>query len=440
MRASSAIAAAIETFLAGRLGFEQLAEDLAAGADPAAIEAALADVVNTGRLPADIAGLLRARVRTAAAAVAPTPTQTAPADAGEPLAALRSRVEDVVTAALVADFRRFRDRPRGDERDRVEDRQLDVLLTEFRGLRLRRQAGQIAAGQVATGEGGAGAAGLALPEAAAVGPGTMLKGRFVLDDELGHGGMGSVFRAVDRRRLEALDPQPYVAIKLIAGAFRRHPDALRAIEAEARRAQSLAHPNICAVYDFDREGAHAFIVMELLDGETLEAALQKAPDRRLRAQRRDDVLADLLAAVAHAHAHGVVHADLKPSNVFLTADGATKVLDFGVATALGGAGFDAAGLGAVTPGFSSPEMARGEPRDPRDDVFSLGVIAYLALSGRHPFDRRPAEQAAALGLVPAPLDGLSPTRWDALAAALSFERARRPGDAARLAAALLPLG
>ena len=434
MRAASAIATAIESFLAGRLGFEQLAEDLAAGADPAAIEAALADVVNTGRLPADIAGLLRGRVQAAAAAVAPVPAPVAPAETGAPLAALRTRVEDVVTAALVADFRRFRDRPRGDERDRVEDRQLDVLLTEFRGLRLRRQAGQVAAGETRDT-----AAALALPEAAAVGPGTMLKARFVLDDELGRGGMGSVFRAVDRRRLEALDPQPYVAIKLLAGAFRRHPDALRAIEAEARRAQSLAHPNICAVYDFDREGAHAFIVMELLEGETLEVALQQAPDRRLAPQRRGDVLAGLLAAVAHAHAHGVVHADLKPSNVFLTTGGETKVLDFGVATALGGTGFDAAGLCAVTPGFSSPEMARGEPRDPRDDVFSLGVIAYLALSGRHPFDRRPAEQAAALGLVPVPIEGMAPDRWDALAAALSFDRARRPGDASRLAAALLPL-
>lgn len=427
MGATAAIAAAIEAFLAGRLAFDRLADDLAAGGHPpAAVAAVVDDLVNTGRLPADVANLLRARVEAAAAAA-----RAAATPAADPLAALRSRVEDVVTEALVDDFRRFRDRPRPAER--VEERQLDVLLTDFRGLRLRRQADRVAAGRSDDA-----AVGPSLSEAPPVGPGDMLKGRFVLDDELGRGGMGHVFRAVDRRRLEALDPQPYVALKLIAGDFRRHPDALRAIEAEARRAQALAHPNICAVFDFDRDGAHAFIVMELLEGETLDVALKRAPDRRLPAEACVPVLGGLLAAIAHAHAHGVVHADLKPGNVFLTVDGTTKVLDFGVATALHGAGFDPASLRALTPGYSSPEMAGDAPRDPRDDVFALGAIAYLALAGRHPYDRRPAEQAAHLGLVPAPIDGLPPAAWRALAAALSFERAARPADAGALAAALMP--
>jgi predicted Ser/Thr protein kinase len=427
MGATAAVAAAIEAFLAGRLAFDRLADDLAAaGHPPAAVAAVVDDLVNTGRLPADVARLIRARVEAAAAA------RAAATPAADPHAALRSRVEDVVTEALVDDFRRFRDRPRGGER--VAERQLDVLLTDFRGLRLRRQADRVAAGEPSAPAAG----GLSLSEAPPVGPGDMLKGRFVLDDELGRGGMGQVFRAVDRRRLEALDPQPYVAVKLIAGDFRRHPDALRAIEAEARRAQALAHPNICAVFDFDRDGAHAFIVMELLDGETLDAALKRAPDRRLPAARRADVLGGLLAAIAHAHAHGVVHADLKPGNVFLTVDGTAKVLDFGVATALHGAGFDPASLRALTPGYSSPEMAGGAPRDPRDDVFALGAIAYLALAGRHPYDRRPAEQAAHLGLVPAPIEGLPPAAWRALAAALAFAREARPADAGALAAALMP--
>jgi len=430
LASTSAIAATLEAFLAGRIGFDRVSEDLAAGSHPAAaVAAAFAELVNTGRLPADVAGLLQASVEAAVAARAAAP-------AADPLGALKSRVEDVVTEALVDDFRRFRDRPRGGGRDRVAERQLDVLLTDFRGLRLRRQAGRAAAA------GGVGddapTAGLQLAAAPEIGPGDMLRERFVLDAELGRGGMGHVFRAVDRRRLEALDPQPYVAIKLLSGDFRSHPDALRAIEAEARKAQALAHPNICAVFDFDREGAHAFIVMELLDGETLDVALRRSPDRRLPPERQVEVLGDLLAAIAHAHAHGVVHADLKPGNVFLTAAGGAKVLDFGVATALHGTGFDPTSLRALTPGFSSPEMAGDAPRDPRDDVFALGAIAYLVLAGRHPYDRRPAEQAAHLGLVPAPIEGLPAAGWRAIAAALSFERNARPADAGALAAALMP--
>lgn len=431
MATSHQIRSALEAFLAGRTRLEQLASELQARATTEdELRAELADDVATGRLPADIAGILIAQAcgpgePAGAAASAPA------AEAGE-AAAIHSRVDDVVTSSLVNDFKRFRDGSRRADRGRLESRQIDAALSDFHSIRLRQQASR------------AGDRPDARPPAVADADGTqlalgdMLRERFVLDVLIGTGGMGRVYRAVDRRRLEALDPQPYVAVKVLSSDFRHHPDALRALEAEARKVQALAHPNICVVFDFDRDGAHAFLVMELLLGSTLDVVLRASPGGRLDTTRVVPAVSGLLAGIGYAHARGIVHADLKPGNVFLCDDGDTKVLDFGVATALRGAGFDPVGLEALTPGYASPEMARGEPRDPRDDVFALGCIAYLVLTGRHPYDRRPAEEAEARGMVPVPVDGLDSAGWAVLASALSFRRDDRPSDASAFAATLLP--
>jgi hypothetical protein len=434
MATSHDIRSALEAFLAGRSRFEQLASELQARAATAdELRAELADFVSTGRLPADIAGILVAQA--AASAQRPEPgggDTAARVPDGTDAAAVHSRVDDVVTSSLVNDYKRFRDGSRHADRGRFESRQIDAALSDFHSIRLRQQASR--AGERPD------ARPLAVPESE--GPqlvlGDMLRERFVLDVLVGTGGMSRVYRAVDRRRLEALDPQPYVAVKVLSSDFRHHPDALRALEAEARKVQALAHPNICVVFDFDRDGPHAFLVMELLIGSTLDIVLRASPGDRLERARLAPVVGGLLAGIGYAHARGVVHADLKPGNVFLCQDGETKVLDFGVATALRGAGFDPAGLGALTPGYASPEMARGEPRDPRDDVFALGCIVYLLLTGRHPYDRRPAEEAEQRRMVPAPIERLAPGASAALAAALSFRRLDRPADATEFADALLP--
>lgn len=428
------VAFAMAEFCAGRLTYDRLLADLAAtGAAPAVVAQVVADFVNTGRLPGDVGRLIEASAATAAA-------EQAEAATTEPTEALRNRVEQVVTAALVADFRRFRDRPA--RTALIAERQLDGLLGTYRGLRLRHDA-RVAAG--ATRSPGVGEELGRLDGAAEAGtvpalaPGAMLNDRFVLDVELGRGGMGQVFRAVDRRRLEALDPQPFVAVKLLAGDFRRHPDAFRAFEAEARKAQILAHPNICTVFDFDRDGAHGFMVMELLEGATLRQAIAGRGGVPLAAATVRRVIGDVLAGLAYAHSRAVVHADIKPENLFLTREGPTKILDFGVATAVGGRGFDPATLRAVSPGFSSPELASGSaPRDPRDDVFSAAAVAYLLIAGRHPFDGLPAEQAEALGLAPAAIGGADPVLLEVLRQALSFRRDDRPADAGALAALLVP--
>lgn len=430
MATSHQIRSALEAFLAGRTRFEQLASELEVHAATAEeLRAEFADDVATGRLPADIAGLLIAQ---AGGAVAPGATSSARAAETGEAAGIHSRVDDVVTSSLVNDFKRFRDGSRRVDRSRLESRQIDAALSDFHSMRLRQQASR--AGERPETRPLAVAAVDATPLAL----GDMLRDRFVLDVLIGTGGMGRVYRAVDRRRLEALDPQPYVAVKVLSSDFRHHPDALRALEAEARKVQALAHPNICVVFDFDRDGTNAFLVMELLLGNTLDVALRASPGGRLGPDRVPAVVGGLLAGIGYAHARGIVHADLKPGNVFLCNGGDTKVLDFGVATALRGSGFDPVGLEALTPGYASPEMARGEPRDPRDDVFALGCIAYLVLTGRHPYDRRPAEVAEERGMVPAPIEGLHPDGWAALAAALSFRRGDRPRDATDLATRLLP--
>jgi hypothetical protein len=428
--AAEAVAFAIGEFCAGRLAYDRLLADIAAAkAAPAAVARIVADFVNTGRLPDDIGRLIEANAAAGEAAAA----------APEPLEALRSRVEEVVTAALVADFRRFRDRPA--RTTRIAERQLDSLLSTYHGLRLRHDAhAAVAAGHGRVAEDLGRLDGVAEAGAVpALAPGAMLNARFVLDAELGRGGMGRVFRAVDRRRLEALDPQPFVAVKLLAGDFRRHPDAFRAFEAEARKAQILAHPNICTVFDFDRDGPHGFIVMELLEGATLRQAIGGRDGAPLAAATVRRVIGDVLAGLAYAHSRAVVHADVKPENLFLTREGPTKILDFGVATAMGGSGFDPTALRAVSPGYSSPELASGSaPRDPRDDVFSAAAVAYLLVAGRHPFDGMPAEQAEALALEPAAIGSADPVLSEVLRLALSFRREDRPADAAVLAELLVP--
>ncbi|MFG1424231.1 protein kinase domain-containing protein [Roseixanthobacter liquoris] len=389
-----------------------------------------------------LAGPLPAPAAPRAPAPLPLPTLPTRARGRTPLAAApdgpdagaatpRARIDDSITSALLSGLKGLRHKGGETHGPGLNERHLDGWLSGFRSMRVRRQADLVREGERLEPK--------RLPtDAPRLAIGFMLKDRFVLDDELGHGGMGEVFRAVDRRRLEAGDPDPYVALKVLSAQFRLHPDALAALEAEARKVQLLSHPNICPIFDFDRDGPHAFFVMELLQGETLDLALRRAPGEPLDADLAGPVVSGVLAAMSHAHALGIVHGDLKPGNVFITRDGMAKVLDFGVAVALRGGGFNPEGLAAYTPAFSSPEMIAGAPRDPRDDVFSLGCLIYLIYAGQHPYGRRPAGEAAQLGLVPAPIPGMpDPARW-ALECALSFTRDERPADARALAAALLP--
>ncbi|MEP9377949.1 serine/threonine-protein kinase [Aquabacter sp. CN5-332] len=420
-------------FFAGRRSFDQLAVDLRAYSQNgdqglSVLSAALQEQINLGRMPYDLAMILFQEVgRPPEPVPAPSLPEAPPLPATKASdeETLRERVDAVVLSALIGQFKDLR--KGGEARARQNQRQLDDALTAFRSARLRQDARNSAAGNgrpLVLGRDGR--------EENRVGQ--ILRDRFILDAELGRGGMGVVYRAADRRRVEAADSRPYVAIKLLNGDFGAHPDALRAMEAEARRTQDLSHPNIVAVHDFDRDGTHPFIVMELLEGRSLDACLRE--DSAFAGSAAAwHAIRDIFAGLSHAHAQGVTHADLKLANLFLNSEGRLKILDFGIASAARSGDFDTLALDAVTPAYASPEQLRGAPRDPRDDVYAFGCLIHLLLTRKHPFDRIPATDAMERGMVPPPIDGLTDAMQAALASALAFDQTVRPADAGAFLAA-----
>lgn len=276
--------------------------------------------------------------------------------------------------------------------------------------------------------------------------GSIIKERFVLEDELGRGGMGIVFKARDLRMEEAQDRNPFVAVKILNDEFKRHPESLKALQREFRKAQSLAHPNVVTVGDFDRDGGNVFMTMELLDGEPLDQVIKRTQGAGLEKRLALRITRDICRAMAYAHERGIVHSDFKPANAFLTGDGVVKVFDFGIARAARTGNqasgtvtlFDAGTLGALTPAYASCEMIEGLEPDVRDDVYAIACVAYELLTGKHPFDRKSAEQARAAGLAPARPAGLSRGQWAALRRGLAFKRENRTASTIELLNGLLP--
>ena len=250
--------------------------------------------------------------------------------------------------------------------------------------------------------------------------GTVLKQRFELTGLLGVGGMGAVYKARDLRQVEAGDTKPWVAVKVINETFSRHEHALVALQQETKKTQRLAHPNIVSVYDFDREGDIAFMTMELLEGQSLDAVLARKPGG-LPLQEALSIIRQICQAIEYAHNQGIVHADLKPANIFLTRDGRVKVLDFGIAQAVqADSHFDAQSLNALTPAYASVDMLCGKRPQTVDDLYGLGCIFYVLLSGRHPFNRKRATEADAARFKPPRIVTLKSSQWRALTRLLQF--------------------
>jgi len=230
-------------------------------------------------------------------------------------------------------------------------------------------------------------------------------GHYRILDKLGAGGMGEVYRAHDSRLGRD------VALKVLRVHLAGDTDAEARFEREARAVAALSHPNILAIHDVGTAQGIVYAVMELLDGETLQARLDQSAMPSRTAVSVALQVADGLAA---AHARGIVHRDLKPANIFLTSSGQVKILDFGLARVAGA--FDGASgttIEAVTQpgtvlgtvGYMSPEQIRGGEADAASDIFSFGCVLYAMLSGHGPFVRAtPAEtMAAALRDDPVPL-------------------------------------
>ena len=272
-----------------------------------------------------------------------------------------------------------------------------------------------------------------------IGVGSVIKDRFTLEKLLGRGGMGEVYLAIDKRKVEAQDKNPYVAFKVLGENFKRHPQAFIALQREARKTQDLAHPNIVTVYDFDRQGDTVYVTMEALSGKPMDEEIRS--DVR-PIEEAVNLITQSASGLAYAHKKGLVHSDLKPGNIFITAEGVVKLLDFGIARAFKsgkdlkqGAGtkddtvFDAGELGALTPAYASFEMIMGEEPHPADDVYAMGLIAYELLTGKHPFNKQMATKAMEQGLVPEKVKGLTKHQWRAIEGALAFKREDRIQDA-----------
>ena len=225
-------------------------------------------------------------------------------------------------------------------------------------------------------------------------PGTRL-GPYVILSPLGVGGMGEVYRASDSR----LGRQ--VAIKVVSKQLAGDPAALARFQHEARVVASLSHPNIVALHDVGTEDGVAFAVMELLEGEPLDRHIGSEGIPWTQAV---DIAASIADALACAHDRGVVHRDLKPANIFVTQVGLVKVLDFGLARQdpfrpdpqmPNVPGETQPGMVLGTIGYMAPEQVRGEPAEPRSDLFALGCVLYEMLTGRRPFEGRTAPEVQA---------------------------------------------
>jgi Protein kinase domain len=267
-------------------------------------------------------------------------------------------------------------------------------------------------------------------------PGSVIKKRFVLETLLGKGGMGLVFGAIDRRKEEAKDPNPRVALKVLNADFQAHPQSFMALQREARKAQTLAHPNVVTVFDFDRDGDVVYMTMELLKGRSLDAMVREARGKGIARESALPIIRGIAEGLAYAHRKGIVHSDLKPGNIFIAEDGTPKILDFGIARAVPSSisddardVFDAGSLGAYTEAYATDEMVEGVDPHPTDDMYALGIIAYELITGFHPYQRHSAPGARKLGIEPAPLKGLKRKEARAIESCLSFDRKSRPQDA-----------
>jgi serine/threonine-protein kinase len=263
----------------------------------------------------------------------------------------------------------------------------------------------------------------------------MVGGRYQLVRRIGIGGMSEVWHGHD-----AVLDRP-VAVKIMAPAVEGTlgEAGVDLVRAEARSAARLAHPNVAGVHDFGTSPGSGrpvpYIVMELVEGQTLSNHLATGPiDWQIAAR----IGAEVAAALAAAHAERVVHRDIKPGNIMLTPAGA-KVLDFGIAAAVGSNDFDPDGPVMGTPAYVAPERFEGGPATPATDMFALGTLLYQCLSGMLPWHAEsPTGLVHAQRYVdPAPLppiDGLAPEVADLCLMCLDRDPARRP---TALVAALL---
>lgn len=260
----------------------------------------------------------------------------------------------------------------------------------------------------------------------------LLAGRYRIERLLGAGGMGVVYRARDLLIEQFGAPDPYIALKFLSEAFSESPDASALLYSEFALTRHLRHDNVVRLHSFevDTEYQRTFITMELMRGLTLDRLLCERPLGLPWNELRGIVL-PLLDALAYAHARGVTHGDMKPSNVMVSEEG-VRVFDFGLGQAQEGVlrglpRLSRDRFNAWTPGYAAPETLEGQPLATSADLYGVACVIYELAGGKHPFCRLPSTQARDERLerdLRAPAH-LPKHCWPALRSALAFEAVER---------------
>jgi len=216
--------------------------------------------------------------------------------------------------------------------------------------------------------------------------GTMFAGRYQVLEELGRGGMGKVYKVVDREVNEK------IAIKILKPEISLDEKIIERFRNELKLARKISHPNVCRMYDLSKEKGMYFITMEYISGEDLKSTVLRVG--QLSVGKTLAIARQICKGLAEAHKMGIVHRDLKPHNIIIDREGDVHILDFGIARSMKTQGITGSGVTIGTPEYMSPEQAVGEEADERSDIYSLGVIMFELLTGIVPFKANTAAGVA----------------------------------------------
>jgi serine/threonine protein kinase len=247
--------------------------------------------------------------------------------------------------------------------------------------------------------------------AVSISVGRILRDRYVIQERLGSGGRGNVFKALDRYRAALPETQQHLALKAVQSGRDGSEQAIEDLRRELHCGQMLSHRNIVNVFELDRDTDVVFFTMEFLDGELLIDLMERLRPAVMRRSQAWQLIRQLGAGLEHAHDRGIVHSGLNPRNIRVTRDGELRILGFGAAR--------------THPAYASCEQLEGRAPDPRDDLYALACICYELLGGVHPFAGRPATLARDFGVKAPRPAGLTGRQWRTLQTGLSWHRAGR---------------